>query len=372
MEETQITPGDQQPGGNHATQQPPEATVVESTARPADQPPYYTKEEEQEEEDWDDHNEDGGLSTEFVSPFQRSDALPVVNSATAGTAVPGLPPAVGQPGPRRFPAMRVILVAIVVALVTSIFLMWVSAKPASPTHGNGSAVPTAASTKNVPSARPTPTPRTQQGKGPTPTPVATVTTGGTPQIPTDQTLGQLGWTAAGLTAADAFQAERTGWTFTEREETLVFNEPGTRTAATFLLTPGARDRFAQTDVRASSNAFWNTVTDPQRQLIQFALNLQPSLVKFATQGQQRFAWVDIAFWRWQSRIAPNDQAQRTSGMELDPATNQPRVHHMIVLLLRVAPQSQGANAPMGGTGWLVSNYTLDPAAGTLLDRVAPA
>jgi hypothetical protein len=371
MEETQITPGDQL-GGNHATQQPPEATVVESTARPADQPPYYTQDEDQEEEDWDDYNEDGGLSTEFVTPFQRSDALPVLNAATAGATAPGLSQAAGQPGPRRFPAMRVILVGIVVALVTGVFFMWVSAKPATPTHGNGSAVPTAASTTKVPSAKPTPTPRAQQGKVPTPTPVATVTSKVTQQIPTDQTLGQLGWTAAGLTAADAFQAERTGGTFTEREETLVFNEPGTRTAATFLLTPGARGRFARNDVRASSDTFWNTVTDPQCQLIQFALNLQPRLVKFATQGQQRFAWVDIAFWRWQSRIDPNDQAQRTSGMELDPATNQPRVHHMIVLLLRVAPQSQGANASMGGTGWLVSNYALDPAAGTLPEIVAPA
>jgi hypothetical protein len=37
---------------------------------------------------------------------------------------------------------------------------------------------------------------------------------------------------------------------------------------------------------------------------------------------------------------------------------------MIVLLLRVPPGTQGTNAPMGGTGWLVSTYALDPAGGS--------
>jgi hypothetical protein len=45
---------------------------------------------------------------------------------------------------------------------------------------------------------------------------------------------------------------------------------------------------------------------------------------------------------------------------------------MIVLLLRVTPGSQGTNAPMGGTGWLVSTYVLDPAGGSLPGIIQPA
>jgi hypothetical protein len=45
---------------------------------------------------------------------------------------------------------------------------------------------------------------------------------------------------------------------------------------------------------------------------------------------------------------------------------------MIVLLLRVTPGTQGANAPMGGTGWLVSTYALDQAGGSLPTVIQPA
>lgn len=367
MEETQTTSGDQ-PAGNH---QPLETMVVESTAyevngHTADEasPSTTSPADEQSsgEKFW--NREEGGLSDEFVSPFQASDPLPAVNASTAQAA--GSPPGKTQPAPRRFPAMNVAVVGIIVFVVGGLFLMWVSAKPASPLQRSTAA--TAASTVTAPRGRPT----HKQAATPSPTPMAT--TERIPQIPSDQTLGQLGWTAAGLTTADALQAERTAATFTEREETLVFNEAGTRTAAVFLLTAGGRERFTQFDVRAASDVFWNSVTDPQRQLIQFALNLQPTLVKFAAQGQQQFAWVDVAFWRWQSRIDPNDpkHLRRISGMELDPANGAPRVHHMFVLLLRVAPVSQGTGAPMGGAGWLVSTYALDPAVGTLPDIPSPA
>jgi len=170
-----------------------------------------------------------------------------------------------------------------------------------------------------------------QGKSITPTPVGTTTTQGSPQaswIPSAQTLQHLGWTTAGRSVADALQAERTAATFTDREETLVFNEVGTRTAAIFVLTAGGKERFAHNDVRVSTNVLWNTVTDTHVQLIQLVLIAQPTLVKFATGGQQQFAWVDVSFWRWQSRIDPHDQTltRRTSGIELDPATHQPRLH----------------------------------------------
>lgn len=86
------------------------------------------------------------------------------------------------------------------------------------------------------------------------------------------------------------------------------------------------------------------------------------LVKF--QGEQiqgeahQFAWVSVSFELFQSKIDPTT-GKRVEGMELDPATGQPRVHQMAVVLLRVLPQSQGVNAPMGGTGWLVNVYALD-------------
>ena len=180
---------------------------------------------------------------------------------------------------------------------------------------------------------------------------------------------QLGWTTAGLTLADALQAARTAATFTDREEDLVFNKAGTRTAAFFLLTPAAKNRFTQNDVRVSSNALWGNVIG--QQLIQLAINEQPALVKQAAQGQNQFAWVDVQFNLWQSRIDPQHPNQRIEGVENDPATNAPRTHHMVALLLHGTPGSQGINAPMGGTGWLVSNYALDPVAGTLPDIVSP-
>src|SRR3989449_7873397 len=38
--------------------------------------------------------------------------------------------------------------------------------------------------------------------------------------PSAQTLQQLGWTGAGLSTGDSLEAERTAWTFTDREMSL--------------------------------------------------------------------------------------------------------------------------------------------------------
>jgi hypothetical protein len=363
MEDTQTTPDDQQI--------PEEAPIVESTAHPADEQSHVSF-LDTEQEGLDDPYRMDGLSNEFAAPFQ-SDGIPVVNAAATQASAHGQAPTPGQLVARQFPTKRVFLVSLVVVVLASLFSMWVFAKPVSPSHGNASMV---ASRATASPPRMTPTQQTQ-GKATTPTPVSTTTRQGSPQaswIPPDQTLQQLGWTAAGRTVADALQAERTAATFTDREETLVFNEAGSRTGAVFVLTAGGKERFAHNDVRVSNNVLWNNITDPRVQLIQLVLNAQPTLVKFAAASQQQFAWVDVSFWRWQSRIDPNDQAltRRTSGIELDPATHQPRLHHMSVLLLRVNPGSQGTGAAMGGTGWLVSNYALDPAAGALPDIVSPA
>lgn len=173
-----------------------------------------------------------------------------------------------------------------------------------------------------------------------------------------------GWTAANLTTADALEAERSAMTFVDREMALDFRDAGTAaqpggtfTAATFLLTLAARQRFQQNDVRVASPALFNSIQ--QRQLIQEVINGQPTLVQFQVQGQQQFAWVNVAFQLFQSQLGNN--GQRVEGKEVT-AMGQPVTHHMGVLLIRIPPQQQGANAPMGGTGWLVSNYALDSAA----------
>jgi hypothetical protein len=209
--------------------------------------------------------------------------------------------------------------------------------------------------------------------------MATATPQATPPsdwVPSAQTLQQIGWTGAGLSTGDALEAERTAWTFTDREMSLDYRNAGTRaqhggtfTAAVFLLTPNARTRFFQNDVRAINNMLFDRVQ--QQQLIQEVVYAAPRLVQFQVQGQQEFAWVDVSFQLWQSQL-DQQTGQRAEGLELDPATHGPRVHHMIVLLLRMTIGTQGANAPMGGTGWLVSTYALDPAGGSLPAIIQPA
>jgi hypothetical protein len=198
------------------------------------------------------------------------------------------------------------------------------------------------------------------------TPKTLTPTGNGTQIP--QQL-PAGWTAAGLITGDAREAFRTATTFTDREMSIDYRSVGTRTnhggtmtAATFLLTPAAMTRFRQNDVRVINNVLFDQVSLEKR--IQIVVNPQPQLMKFAIQGQSQLAWVDVTFSLWQSKLT---NGQRTDG--LDPATNQPRIHHMMVLLLRVP---QNANAAMGGTGWLVSAYALNLLGGQMLDIVDPA
>jgi hypothetical protein len=272
--------------------------------------------------------------------------------------------------------LALIAVIAVVVLLSAVMLIGAFAKPQMPLtqHANASLRSNASMQQAMhPKVVQSPTPAhslaaaTRAATTPT-----TVATPPQQQVPPARLLQQLGWTTAGLSVADAIQADRTAVTFTDREEGLVFNEPGTRTAAEFLLTQTAKDRFAQNDVRVSSDALWKSVTDPARQLIQLAVNEQPTLVKQVAVGQNQFAWVDVQFQLWRSQIDPRNPNQRIGGLEVDPATGTPRMHHMAILLLQVAPGSLGGNAPMGGTGWLVSNYMLDPPHGTLPPLVAPA
>src|SRR5260370_30789670 len=107
-------------------------------------------------------------------------------------------------------------------------------------------------------------------------------------------------------------------------------------------------------------------------LIRVVVNPQPQVIKYVQQGQQQFAWVDVTFQLWQSQIDPTNPDQWIGGKDIDPATNQPRIHHMVVLLLRVPPEDAGANPAIGGTGCLASNYALDQADGSLPAIVQPA
>src|SRR5579884_3286692 len=175
---------------------------------------------------------------------------------------------------------------------------------------------------------------------------------------------------------DGIQALRTAVAFNDREMSLDYRSVGTRnnhggtfTAATFIMTAAAKQRFQRNDVRAINNTLFDMVAN--KKLIRLVVDPQPKLVKFAQAGQQQFAWVDVAFQLWQSQIDPNNQGQRMEGKDLDPASNQPRTHHMMVLLLRVPLRNAGDNPAMGGTGWLVSTYSLDPANGTLPDILQP-
>ncbi len=372
MNETQLPPDGGQPQGSGDRQpshaQPAASPMQPSTSNGLDDFP----------EDALLEDEAAGWSAQFVVPFQQSGPMPAVNPQPpqAGTNQTGAP-AQGRTTPRRFPVLKVVLISTLIVLAVGVLALSVFAQPASHltlAAKNPTQRPLVTRRHRAPTARPTHiVPKT-----PTPT-MATVTPQATPQndwVPSRQTLQQLGWTGAGLSMGDALEAERTAWTFTDREMSLDYRNAGTQaqhggtfTAAVFLLTPNARARFFQNDVRAINNALFDRIQ--QQHVIQEVVNAQPRLVQFRAQGQQQFAWVDVSFQLWQSRL---DQqiGQRVEGLEHDPATHGPRVHHMIVLLLRVTPGAQGASAPMGGTGWLVSTYALDPAGGNLPTITQPA
>jgi len=370
MDQTQLPPDGGQSSGSEEAQ-PSHAMPAAST--------MHTPTSDEHDDFSEDallEDEAAGWSAQFVAPFQQSGPMPAVNPQTvrAHTNQAGAP-AQGRTTPRRFPLLKVALISTLIVLVVGFLALSVFTQPAShltpiakhPTQGT-------LVTHTVPTARPRRTiPRT-----PTPT-MTTATAQATPPsdwVPSALTLQQLGWTGAGLSTGDALEAERTAWTFTDREMSLDYRNAGTRaqhggtfTAAVFLLTPNARIRFFQNDVRAINDALFDRVQ--QQRLIQEVVNAQVRLVQFQTQGQQQFAWVDVSFQLWQSQFDPQT-GSRVEGLQVDPATHGPRVRHMIVLLLRVTPGTQGTNAPMGGTGWLVSTYALDPAAGSLPAIIQPA
>ncbi|GCE09136.1 hypothetical protein KDAU_64650 [Dictyobacter aurantiacus] len=135
---------------------------------------------------------------------------------------------------------------------------------------------------------------------------------------------------------------------------------GTLTGSTFLLTPGGQFRFVHNDVRMINNTLYNKIQAGK--IIQQVVNAQPTLVHFQVVQvlgkQHTFAWISVTFELLQSKIDPAS-GKRIEQLQTDPATGQPLIHHMAVILVRILPQRQGSNAPMGGTGWLVDTYELD-------------
>jgi hypothetical protein len=220
------------------------------------------------------------------------------------------------------------------------------------------------------------TPRSTQGNKPTTaksTPVAK-------SIPSQSgtTLLQLpaGWTAAGLDTSDALDAQDTaGSIFTAREERFDFRDIGSRalhggslTGAFFILSSNAKARFLHNDIRVINNTLFDRLLKQKEE--QRPRNIEAHLMTLQEQGQQQFALVDVSFFLLQSTVDNN--GQRTEGYDPDPATGQPRLHHMTVLLLRIPPADQGPDAPAGGYGWLVSNYGLDLPSDNALQIVQPA
>jgi hypothetical protein len=307
-----------------------------------------------------------------AAPFQRSDAQPALASQGSSSGAPSSP----APGPsatrRKGRPLLLFSLVLLVALIvgSSVALLGALAQktptPALSTRPESGmpAQPTPPRTKSPAAHNAMPPTQPAPGKA-TPAPVAAAGAGGV-AIPdwVPRTL-PASWLASGLTLTDAIYALRTATTFTDREMALDYRTAGTPqhpsgsfTAATFLLTPAAQARFLQHDRRSIDHALFQQVHE--QHISQAAVDELPRLLAFRVIRGLRFAWVDVAFRLWRAQTDPMTGAQ-TAGEEIDPATGQARVHHLVVLLIYVPPQEQGAEAPMGGTGWLVSNYALDQA-----------
>jgi hypothetical protein len=349
---------------------------------------------QEEEASWYFEEEQPDPCTPFVAPFQISGVMPTMPAPTlssdqaSGTTpsptAPVTPPKTSRKP--RFSLMKGAILACVIVIV-GLFVLNALAQTTPPLtmHEHGPLQKTQA--KGASAQRSTENQQQVKAK-PSLTPTPAHTTASSGQGQQGQTVGQAsfdwvpqqlpsGWTNAGLQTGDAIEALRTAVAFNDREMSLDYRSVGTRndhggtfTAATFILTPAARQRFQQNDVREINNALFDRVVDTK--LIRLVVDPQPQLVKFARQGQQQFAWIDVAFQFWQSQIDPNNSKLRTEGKDIDPSTHLPRIHHMMVLLLHISADDAGNNPPMGGTGWLVSNYGLDLPNGTPLDIVQPA
>ncbi|WP_338248095.1 hypothetical protein [Dictyobacter halimunensis] len=369
------------------SQQPPQE---EQTPTQGKQSLFYTQEDDPDLHlpQMDEQDDQADQSSPFVLPFQPSGVMPIM--ATMQTHQQGAtgtpPPATTSPGKKRWGSFQLLKIFLIggVVLITiigaSLLVFAQSAPPPEAIHVTSThtpttrgTTPTAASkpTQRPPAQKPTPTHPSTPPATPAPAPSQQGAQGtdnspaGT--LPSPHLLNQLGWTHAGLTVGDALEALRTGTTFTDREMSYDYRNigtptrhSGTLTGSTFLLTPGGQFRFVHNDVRMINNTLYNKIQAGK--IIQQVVNAQSTLVHFQVVqvlGQQHtFAWISVTFELLQSKIDPTS-GKRREQLQTDPATGQPLIHHMAVILVRILPQNQGTSAPMGGTGWLVNTYALD-------------
>lgn len=381
--------------------------IPASQEAPAAQPPFFLLLDEEEEvpaatqapvqQPAGASSVDAAEEAPMVFPFQPSSPLPAAETTQRARTLP-LPVPLAT---SRRPLVRSVLMVGVVLLTVFGASLLVLAQPVPPAL---SPAPTralphhAAATPDAPrqQATPMPTP-TPPLATPVPTPTPPVPTPGptptqaaanpqpsrggetrSPQaqgqettravppaaggVPSAQDLAHLGWTQAGLSAADALEALEVATTFTQLEMHFDYRNigslaqhGGTLIGATALLTPGGLTRFVRYDLRMMNNQLYTMIES--KHLIQQVVQAHPALVRIQTvelAGQShQVAWVDVSFERFQSQMIGG---HRTESIEQTTA-GQSRLHHLLVVLLRVPPQEQGM--PGIATGWRVNTYALD-------------
>ncbi len=376
--------------------QPPVQNAV-NAGQPGNQQSFFYTQEQDDDFDLqlppiDEQDDQANQSSPFVLPFQNSAAMPKIatmNTQDAQVSMGTTSTPVSSAGKTHRVSLSIVKLLLIVSVVlitiigAGLFVFAQSTSSPSAAQMNGTQTNGTIKTSPAPTPKRTQAPATKTKTSPTrssskttdnPPPnqnqdkgIQTASSLSSSSIPSTQLLNQIGWTQAGLSFGDAVEVIRTGNTFTDREMSYDYRNigiptmhSGTLTGSTFLLTSGGKIRFIQNDVRMISNVLYNKILNEK--IIQQVVNAQSSLVQFQTiplQGQlHKFAWVSVAFELFQSKIDPTS-GQRTESIELNPTTGQPSIHHLVVVLVRVSPQNQGVNAPMGGTGWLVNTYALE-------------
>lgn len=191
---------------------------------------------------------------------------------------------------------------------------------------------------------PTPKPGSTRAKSsPTPTkPKPSPTAVSTPvatAIPGAQTLPPA-WSASGRGTTDMLEALTVAETFTQRYETIDFRSPGTLSASRFIMTRAANIRFSANDQR-NTDQFAEQIQ--QEHLLQDAFITGAQLVAAQELNGNFFAWVTVSY---QLSVQQNQEPALTM-----------QNRQMTVLLVAVPFDTPAGAPPMGGIGWLVSNYS---------------
>ncbi len=312
---TPVSQPDELPGKAASISEPQAAVASQlSASQPVVLPEQAGEEEASKNPSFYLEDEPFDFGAPFVAPFQLSNPIPTVvaqaeqaQPADQAPVVPTSPaiPAI-KPGRKLRLSLPMIAILVCVVVIGGLLVMNALAQTTPPLQTCGT---------GVPQATPAGNPHQPTVKVPLPTPTTGTNGPGQGQPSTNWVPQQLpnGWTNAGLSQGDAIQAIRTSVAFTDREMSLDYRSVGTRqthggtfTAATFLLTPTARQRFLSNDVREANNTLFDMVT--KTRLIRLVINPQPQLVQFVELRQQLFAWVDVAFQLWQSQLDPTAHA----------------------------------------------------------------